>query len=299
MELRLTRERPLVLDGAMGTELIARGLELRSDIAERWVLERPEVVQEIHRAYAEAGAQVIQTCTFGALRHRLVPHGLAERVAEICAQAIALARPTGLPVVASLGPTGRCTSVEAGHEAAIQRQIEDEVTEAARALSGADALHLETQLHPGELLAAARGARGGAPHLSLWISITVSIGDGGLVTPIGVPLDRMIRALREAAPDVVGVNCSLDGERMRPAIERLLEADLGPVIVRPQARRSEKCATGRSTETPARFATHAAELFRVGAAAVGGCCGTHPGSITALRDALAHTVQSDGRQVAS
>jgi methionine synthase I (cobalamin-dependent) len=289
---------PLLLDGAMGTELIARGLELRTDIAERWVLQRPEVVSEIHRAYAEAGAQVIQTCTFGALRHRLAPHGLADRVTDICAQAIALARPTGLPVVASLGPTGRCTSVEAGHDLAIQRQIEDEVTEAARALSGADALHIETQLHPGELLAAARAARGGAPHLSLWISITVSIGDGGLCTPLGIPLDRMIRALREAAPDVVGVNCSLDGERMRPVVERLVDANLGAVIARPQARRSEKCATGRSTETPARFAAHAASLYKAGASSVGGCCGTHPGSIAALRDALAHTVQTGNPQVA-
>jgi 5-methyltetrahydrofolate--homocysteine methyltransferase len=128
--------------------------------------------------------------------------------------------------------------------------------------------------------------RRGAPHLPLWISITVVTSDAGLVTPHGVSFDRMLRALSQVSPDAVGVNCSLDAERIRPAVDKLVAAGIAPVFARPQARISEKCATGRSTETPGRFAAHAVRLFASGASAVGGCCGTHPGSIVALAEAL-------------
>jgi methionine synthase I (cobalamin-dependent) len=285
MKLRLTPSNPRILDGAMGTELIARGLDARADIAERWVMDRPDVIAEIHQAYLAAGAEAIQTCTFGALRSRLAPHKMEGRVREICSRAISLAQ-LGVPVVASLGPTGLCTTVERGFEPGVQREIEAQFEEAASALCATDALHLETQYHPAELVAAAEGARRGAPSTPLWISITVVVGDGGLCTPHGVPIEGMIRALRRIRPDVVGVNCSLDAERIGQAAARLVDANLGPVIVRPQARISDKCAIGRSSETPERFASRALQLVGLGVAAVGGCCGTHPDSIHALRVAL-------------
>ncbi len=289
MSFRLHTSTPILMDGAMGTELIARGLEIRSDVAERWVLERSADVSAIHRAYAEAGAEVIQTCTFGALRSRLAPHGLDGRVGEICARAVSLARTAapGLPIVGSLGPTGRVKS--AGPiELTVHRSIEEELSEAAAALAdaGVDALHLETHYSPVELLAAAAGARRGAPNIPIWISVTLMTGSSGLETPHGVPASRMLRALREAGPDAVGVNCSLDADRIRAAVELLAGARLGPVIARPQARSSEKCATGRSGEHPTRFAERAIQLYELGAAAVGGCCGTGPASIAALSTLL-------------
>lgn len=267
-----------VLDGAMGTELIARGLDVRSDIAERWVLDRPDEVAAIHRAYVQAGAQAIQTCTFGALRSRLAPHGLQHRVADLCRQGVSLARQAaeGRAVIASLGPTGL-----ARPGATDADQIRAEIAEAAAHLGGADAIHLETQYAPEELIAAAAGVRA-ASDRPLVVSITVTTGPTGLETPHGVPIARMIRALETAAPDAIGVNCSLDADRIRGAVERLVDADLGPVFARPQARVSEKCATGQSSEAPTRFAERAARLFELGAAAVGGCCGTSPASIAAL-----------------
>jgi methionine synthase I (cobalamin-dependent) len=269
MSFSLRTKDPILMDGAMGTELIARGLDVRTDIAERWVLDRPDEVSAIHRAYAAAGAQLIQTCTFGALRSRL-SEALRPRVAEICARAVELARHAapGLPIVGSLGPTGS----------------EAEVAEAARALAnaGIDALHLETHYDAEGLAVAAAGARTGAPGTPLWISVTLMTGNSGLETPHGVPVARMLRALADAAPDAVGVNCSLDADRIRGAVERLVDAGLGPVLARPQARISEKCATGQSSERPERFAERAAQLFDLGVVAVGGCCGTTPASIAAL-----------------
>lgn len=272
----------------MGTELIAAGLDVRADNSERWVLDKPEVVSKIHAAYAAAGAELLQTCTFGAIRARLAPHGLGEQLGSICSRAVALARTGhGIPVVASLGPSGLLQGSAAAPE--VLREIESQVGESAAALAagGADALHLETQYHPEELVAAAAGARKGAPELPLWISVTLSIGDAGLATPFGYSFDKMLRALADAAPDAVGINCSLDAERIAQATTRLVDSDLGPVLVRPQARVSAKCASGRNTESPARFAEHAVKLFSLGATAVGGCCGTHPGSIAALA-ALLH-----------
>ena len=87
-------------------------------------------------------------------------------------------------------------------------------------------------------------------------------------------------------PDAVGANCAVEAERMLQIIELLRERFDLPVWAKPQAKLSDKCATGRSTETPEKFARHARALVDAGASAVGGCCGTTPASIAALRAAL-------------
>src|ERR1700761_7153101 len=90
--MRLDRPRPLLLDGGLGTELIARGLRVREESPESWNLSRPEDVRAVHAAYAAAGAEAIQTNTFGATRPRLSRFGLADRVGELIAAAVRLAR---------------------------------------------------------------------------------------------------------------------------------------------------------------------------------------------------------------
>ena len=287
MTFRPTSDFPIVMDGAMGTELVARGLDIRADIAERWVLDRPEVVTAIHAAYAASGAQLIQTCTFGAVRARLAPHGLADQVRPIICRAIELAKTAApdLPVVGSLGPSGLVLS-PGFQDRALLATLEADFAEAASAMleGGADAIHLETQLTPAELLAATAGIRRVTETLPLFVSISVMTGSSGLETPHGIPINNMIRVLAQAAPDAIGVNCSLDGERMAAAVALLIDAKLGPVLARPQARTSEKCSTGLSKESPQRYALRAALLFDLGAAGVGGCCGTTPAFIAALSE---------------
>jgi 5-methyltetrahydrofolate--homocysteine methyltransferase len=113
-------------------------------------------------------------------------------------------------------------------------------------------------------------------------------GASGLETPHGVPIGKMMRALEVNLPDAVGANCAVEAERMLQAIELLRERFDLPVWAKPQAKLSDKCATGRSTETPEKFARHARALFDAGASAIGGCCGTTPASIAALRAAIDH-----------
>lgn len=288
--MRLDRDpaRPLLLDGAIGTELIARGLRVRAESPEAWNLTRPDDVRAVHAAYAQAGSQAIQTNTFGATRPRLARFGLADRLGEICAAAVALAREAapGIAILGSLGPTGETLPLGGAPDLGWLRDAYAEPA-AALAAAGVDAIHLETQFHPGELSAAVEGVRAGAPRLPVIASLALMPGVTGLETPHGVPIAKMVRALELSPPDAVGANCAIDAERMRQAIAQLRDLFALPVWAKPQAKMSDKCATGRSSETPASFARHAAALVEAGAAAVGGCCGTTPASIAALRAALA------------
>ena len=117
-------------------------------------------------------------------------------------------------------------------------------------------------------------------------SMTLMPGVSGLETPHGVPMKKMVRAVEASEPDAVGVNCSVEAERMRAAVEELHEALALPVVAKPQAKMSDKCATGRSSESPEKFARDAAALVAAGASAVGGCCGVGPAGIAALKAAL-------------
>jgi methionine synthase I (cobalamin-dependent) len=266
----------------MGTELIARGLRVREESPEAWNLERPEEVRAIHAAYVAAGAEVVQTNTFGATRPRLERFGMGAKQRDVIRAAVELASSAGVPIWGSLGPTGLTLPLTGG----ALGPVEEAYAEAASLLAeaGVEAIHLETQFHAGEMEAAIRGARrAGKPVIA---SMTLMPGISGLETPHGVPVKKMIRAVELGGPDAVGVNCSVEGERMRLAIERL-HADLGlPIVAKPQAKLSDKCATGRSSESPETFARHAAALVTAGASAIGGCCGVGPAGIAALKAAL-------------
>lgn len=287
--MRLIRDaaQPLLLDGAIGTELVARGLVVRAESPESWNLSRPDDIRAVHAAYASAGADAVQTNTFGATRPRLARFGLADRLHDICESAVRLAReaaPNAM-VIGSLGPTGETIPLGAGSDLGWLRDAFAEPA-AILAAAGVDAIHLETQFHPAELQAAIAGVRAGAPSLPLIASMALMPGASGLETPHGVPIAKMVRALEANPPDAVGANCAIEAERMQQAVAELRERLALPVWAKPQAKMSDKCATGRSKETPESFARHAVALVEAGASAVGGCCGTTPASIAALHAAL-------------
>jgi len=265
----------------MGTELIARGYDPMKGCAEAWSVDHADAVRAIHTAYAEAGAEVLQTNTFGALAPRLAKWNQAGQVEFLIARSVGVAHEAAnLPVIGSLGPIAMDLG-EAEIEAAYAR------SGAAMLASGVDGIHLETQCHPGEMAMAVEALRRTASGLPLIVSVSVMIGASGLETPMGVPFDRMLAALGKLTGlfDAVGVNCSLDAERIGPAVERLVELGL-PVWVRPQARNSQKCVGGMSSETPDIFAQRAATLVTLGARAIGGCCGVGPEHIRALRKTM-------------
>ncbi len=285
MELVRHPIRPWLLDGAMGTELIARGLRVREECPESWNANRPDDVRAVHASYRAAGADILQTNSFGGTKTRLGRFGLQDQQAALLRAAVELAREAaaGKFVWGSLGPSGETVPLQ---NAGDLSWLETVFEEAARHLvqGGVDAVHLETMFHPGELAAALAGVRRATGHrVPVIASMTLMPGASGLETPHGVPFIRMARALQATPPDAVGVNCSIEAERMVRALEALTEATELPVVVQPQAKMSDKCATGRSSETPESFARQVARLLDAGAAAVGGCCGVGPLGIAALR----------------
>jgi methionine synthase I (cobalamin-dependent) len=228
------------------------------------------------------------TNTFGANRPRLRRFGLETRLGEVIRAAVRLAREgsPGCQVVGSLGPTGETLPLGGKPEEA--RFVEEAFAESASHLAdaGVDALIIETMFHPLELGAALRGCRKGAPNAYLVAAITLMPGASGLETPHGVPVDKMIRALESCPPDAAGVNCSIEGERMLAAVEYLQERLALPLWAKPQGKIPPKCVTPRTTETPEVFARNAMRLVAAGVSAIGGCCGTGPAEIAALKSAI-------------
>lgn len=281
-------------DGGIGTALIARGLELSKEPPEAWLLQRPDEVRAVHEDFARAGVDVLQTNSFGLLRQLMnAPQPNLAHFAELVRTSVALASAaaamqTDRPpiVVASLGP------VVAQHTDA---RFFDRLLDAAEQLAawfqeaGAAAIHLETACEPRELLTTVAGVRAGAPRLPIAVSLTVSAGQSGFETPLGVPLSRMVDELLPSQPELIGVNCSLHARRMRPVVAALREliGDKLPLLAQPQVDQpAPDCKRPAAPELPARFAFDLLALLDEGADAIGGCCGTTAAHLAAVREAL-------------
>lgn len=298
-------KRPLLWDGGLGTGLIARGLDLSREPPEAWLLSHPDVVTQLHASFAEAEVDVLQTCSFGLVRHFLggwpvSTCGPMPPLKQLVSAAVQLAQKGAqharhhhpqrlLPtLVASLGPT-----VISGLDPS---QLADAYGEIAWlfAQAGVRALHLETCLDPSELRAALKGIRAVAPDLELLVSLTLTHGQMGLETPLGVPLARMLRELTPEPPAWIGLNCSLPARKMTAAVAALAqwcESELRspiPVLVQPQVDQpAPDCKRPSLPETDTRFATDTLRLLDVGATALGGCCGATALHLQALRTSLA------------
>lgn len=261
----------LIGPGAMGTQLQAAGLPL-GEGPERWNLECPERVVEVHRAYAAVGAGWSLTNTFGANRVRLALAELEGRVAEINRAALQCAREgaPGLPALASLGPTG------AHSPETWQQAYEEQV--AALAEAGVDGFLVETivQLREGvtAVRAAARAGTG-----TVWASYTPG-PDGRMLD--GTPAAEAAAALAEAGAKVVGVNCGNGPGGVLEAARRLRAGYTGPLLAAPSAG-LPTMAGGRAVYglSPEEFVRAAVEFREIGVRFFAGCCGTSPAHIRA------------------
>jgi methionine synthase I (cobalamin-dependent)/5,10-methylenetetrahydrofolate reductase len=264
---------PILCDGAMGTQLYARGASFESCF-EALNLTRPELVSDIHRAYLAAGAEIIETNTFGANRFKLAEHNLADQVAEINAAGVQLARQavesagrTAFvagsigPLGVRLAPTGPLTPEEA------RAAFRDQVTALCQA--GVDALILETFGDLAEIQEAIRAAQA-VCDLPIIAQMTFTL-DGR--TPTGHMPEAIALALSESGVAVIGANCSVGPARVLPA--------------QPNAGWPESAA-GRIMypATPDYFGDYARRFVMAGVTLVGGCCGTTPDHIRAMRLAL-------------
>jgi homocysteine S-methyltransferase len=266
----------LVFDGAMGTQLYERGV-LYSACFEELNVSRPELVQRIHEDYLRAGAQVVETNTFGANALRLEKHGIAHRARELNLAGAKIARDAaaqhGAFVAGAIGPSGYFLGEASADDLA---KVRAALLEQAQALveGGVDVLLVETMRQPIELRIALEAAREASAG-KVPIVACVSLDEAGRMAD-GTDAADVARAAKDLGADAVGVNCSDGPMHVLSAAERMMPVGI-PVVALPNAglpRRVDERLVYVST--PEYFGVYARRMFKLGVKGVGGCCGTTP-----------------------
>ncbi len=282
---RLASGDVLIADGATGTMLLEAGLPTGTP-GEAWVLERPEEIMKLHRAYVEAGSQFILTSTFGGTRARLKAAGLEVQVAEINRCAAELARRVAgddLYVGGDVGPTGEMMPPLGSltYEAAVEMFAEQAQ---ALAAGGADCIYIETMSDLNEAKAAVEGARQGC---DLPVFCTFSFDTHGR-TSMGVSPMQAAQAMAALGVPAIGANCGHAPEEVLDFLPLMRQAAPDSyLIAKPNAgvpRMVKRQVVYDAT--PQRMAELALRYVELGARIVGACCGSSPEHIAAISEAV-------------
>jgi methionine synthase I (cobalamin-dependent)/5,10-methylenetetrahydrofolate reductase len=277
---------PMLCDGAMGTLLYAHGIFINRSYDEL-NLSQPELIHSVHQGYLQAGAEIIETNTFGANSFRLGRHSLADKVHAINVAGARLAKEAAKSfdvwVAGSVGPLGirieplGKTSFEEARQA-FREQI------AALAEGGVDLLILETFGYVEELHQAMLAARDVSPTLPVIASVTVDEDSNCLD---GSDPETFATKLMHWGADVIGCNCSIGPVAMLDAIERVRAVTTLPMAAQPNAG-MPRSVDGRNIYlcSPEYMASYAKKFVAAGVRLVGGCCGTTPEHIRAMKSAL-------------
>ena len=273
-----------IFDGAMGTMLQNAGMKT-GDCPEYLNITNPKMVQDVHRAYFEAGSDIIETNTFGASRIKLAEYNLSDKVAEIntaAVQNVKIATAGKAKVAGSMGPTGGFIKPlgELNFDEVYQNYYEQAK---ALASAGADYILIETCIEIQEMRAALLAAKD-ACDLPVICQLSFS-EDGRTVT--GTDPQSAAIILSAMGADVIGANCSLGPEQLVPIVKELAENCSCPISIQPNAGMPH-LVDGKTVfpMTPEDFGKWAPELVKAGATFIGGCCGTTPAHIKAIKEAL-------------
>ena len=281
--LRLEK-RILVCDGAMGTMLYSKGMSLNRCFDEM-NLTAPQLVKEVHLGYVKAGADVIETNTFGASRLRLQKFGLGDKVREINLAGARLAREVAgddLHIAGSVGPLGlRLEPLGHTSLADARRAFREQIE--ALVEGGVDLIIVETMVDLREAhqaLLAARDVSG------LPVVVQMTIQDDGS-TPTGTSPEDFTRQLDSWGADLIGLNCSVGPAAVLEALERMTAVTKKKLSAQPNAG-MPRTIEGRNIylSSPEYMASYARRFIEVGARLVGGCCGTTPDHIRAIKTAV-------------
>jgi 5-methyltetrahydrofolate--homocysteine methyltransferase len=277
---------PVITDGAWGTQLQARGLGV-GECPDTWNLSHPDQVFEVARSYVEAGSRIILTNTFGANRIRLAGHSGPNPIEHINRAGVEISRRAAANqafVFASLGPTGKMLMMGDVTEDDLRLAF----TEQAQALAagGADAIVVETMSDPAEAKIAVTAAK--TTGLPVVACMVFDSGKNKDRTMMGNTPEEIARELAAAGADVIGANCGQGAAGYIPVCQRLHAATTLPIWIKANAGLPEM-VDGKPVyhTTPIEFAGHVKDLVKAGAAFVGGCCGTNPDFIRAVKSALA------------
>jgi len=283
---QLLSQGPVLTDGAWGTQLQARGLA-PGQVPDLWNLTQPEKVSEVARAYVAAGSQVILTNTFGANRFRLAEGGVADEVKAINEAGARLSREAAGSrafVFASIGPSGKMLMAGDVTEDELRAAFAEQAEALAR--GGAHGLVVETMQDPAEAKIAVAAAK--ATGLPVVGSMVFDSGKDKDRTMMGTTPEQAAASLIEAGADVIGANCGQGIAGFVKICARFKAAAQGrPVWIKANAGLPQMKDGAICYETTAQeFAGYVPALLEAGAGFIGGCCGTSPEFIQAVRQAL-------------
>ena len=282
---RLHAGEVLVSDGATGTNLQRVGLPVGA-AAEAWVLDNPEAIQDLNRAFIQAGADILLTCTFGATRRRLAASSLEGQFEAVNRQAVAITCAVvdgqDVLVAGSMGPLGHML---APLGLVTVEEAEADYRDQAMLLceGGVDLIVIETQYDLIEARAAIRGVRAIAQDIPLVCSFSY---DRGAHTMMGVKPTEMAAEIGAMEVDVLGINCGRSLDNNLVALSQLRAATDKPLWFKPNAGLPEVDADGQPTYavTPEQMGALVPDWITAGAQVVGGCCGTSPEHIAQIAE---------------
>ncbi|MGE5457992.1 MAG: homocysteine S-methyltransferase family protein [Methanococcaceae archaeon] len=274
----------LLSDGAMGTELQKRGMA-EGVCPEELNFVQPELIQAVHRDYYKAGSDIVETNTFGANRVRLSLYQLEGRAREFARRGAELARevcPKGKYVAGSIGPTGDILeplgslTMQVAYAAFAEQAL-------ALAEGGVDIIFIETMMSIEEVEIAVNAAKR-TTELPVAATMTFEVSPNGIRTMWGVDIPTAVERLTFAGADIIGSNCGKGFEEMNAVISEMKLLTEKPLMAQANAGIPEwKNGMSIYKETPEMIAPEVEKLLQSGISILGGCCGTTPAHIKAMR----------------
>ncbi len=279
----LAKQRPIILDGATGSNLMKAGMP-RGVCTEQWICENPKPLQELQRAYEKAGSQVVYAPTFSANRISLKNYGLENQVAELNKALIEISRTAVGSQVLVAGDLTTAGKQEIPYEELLEAYREQIVVQTQE---GVDLLVAETMLGVTECMAVLDAAAS-VCNLPVMCTLTVE-SDGSLF--FGGNIYEAVETLEEMGADAVGINCSTGPDQLLSVVENMRKRVSIPLIVKPNAGMPIINEQGQPVYSMGaqEFADCMKRLVQAGADIIGGCCGTTPEYIEKLHNIfLAH-----------
>lgn len=275
----------LVADGAMGSLLFQRGLQ-PGECPESLTLTKPEVLEEIARLYYDAGAVIIQTNTFGASPMKLLEYGLEEKTEEINSTAVECVRKVvgdRAYISGSCGPSGKILKPYGDADPDVlyqsfERQLKSLI------MAGVDILCIETMTDLREATIAVRAAKNISPHITVMATMTFDKTPRGFFTVMGVSIQKAAEGLQEAGASITGSNCGNGIENMILIAREFKKVSSLPILIQSNAGVPEM-KNGKLVypETADFFAQNIPAMRDAGVSIIGGCCGTTPDHIRAIK----------------